>query len=190
MGAGLVVLISLILGVRLVREGPLPQSAVPPPPDARAPGASGPAPDISGLTPRQQFERLYSRAMEAAARGDSAALLRLTDHALVAYARLDSVDADARYHAAVLYAHAGGYDRALALADTILLAHPGHLLTFLIRGTVAELRGDEAALRRAQQEFLAAWAEAERRPRVEYLDHRQVLDEFHRAASAARGSRR
>ena len=151
---------------------------------------TGPAPDISTISPREGFDRLFNRVMTAAEAGDSATVIRFTDHALGAYAQLDSVDADARYHAAVLRAQVGQYPQALALADTILADAPQHLLGFVIRGTVAELTRDQAALDRAQADFLAAWAKDPKRDRPEYLDHQVVLDGFHAAAEAARNKAR
>ena len=71
---------------------------------------------------------------------------------------LDSVDADARYHAAVLWLHVrGDTAAALRLADTILAEHPKHLFGFLVRATAGRLAGDERLLRRATADFLAAW---------------------------------
>jgi hypothetical protein len=145
-------------------------------------GLAGPAPDISTLSPRQSFDRLFNRVMAAAEQGDSATVVRFTAHGLSAYGQLDSVDADARYHAAVLYAQVGQYPEALALADTILANDSGHLLGFLIRGTVAELQQDQSALATARQGFLAAWTRDSRRDRAEYLDHQAAIDEFRKAA--------
>ena len=51
-----------------------------------------------------------------------------------AYAQLDTVDADARYHAAVLHCRSGDAAAALALADTILAESPGHLFGYIVRG--------------------------------------------------------
>ena len=86
---------------------------------------SGGAPDISQLTPRERFDRLFNRIMQAAEQGDTAQVRRFTPMALGAYAQLDSFDADARYHAAVLYLQTGDANAAAALADTILAQSPG-----------------------------------------------------------------
>jgi hypothetical protein len=112
--------------------------------------------------------------------------MRLSQHALEAYRQVDSLDADAWYHAAVLHAQVGGYDAALALADTILARAPKHLLGHLIRGTVAQLRGDRAALAAAHRGFLEAWAAEPATGRAEYLDHQQLLQDFRREAETAR----
>src|SRR2546423_1717293 len=54
--------------------------------------AAGPAPDISQMSPRERFDRLFNRIMQAAQQGDSAQVQRFTPMALGAYAQLDSVD--------------------------------------------------------------------------------------------------
>ncbi len=66
-----------------------------------------------------------------------------------------AVDADARYHAAVLHLQVGDFAPALALADTILTESPGHLFGYLIRGTAARLQNNPAAQARAEREFLS-----------------------------------
>src|SRR5687767_501714 len=48
--------------------------------------ATGPAPDISAMTPAERFIRLNNRVMEAAGRGDSATVVNFTPMALGAYA--------------------------------------------------------------------------------------------------------
>lgn len=182
--ASVVVVVAAALTVRAIRgpEPTLPNMV------GAAPGTTGPAPDISDLSPRQRFDRLFDRVMIAAGQGDTATVLSFTDHAMFAYAQLDSVDADARYHAAVLATQIGRYDAALALADTILTTVPDHLLGFLIRGTVAEVAGDGALLRKAREDFLRAWSRAEQSPRGEYQDHRSILEDFRLQAEASRSN--
>ena len=59
------------------------------------------------MTPRERFDRLFNRIMEAGQQGDTAQVARFTPMALGAYAQLDTFDADARYHAAVLHLQVG-----------------------------------------------------------------------------------
>jgi hypothetical protein len=141
-------------------------------------GPAGPAPDISAMTPRERFDRLYDRIMRAAARSDSAEVRRFTPMALGAYQQLDARDADARYHAAMLHTQVGEFPAALALADTILAETPGHLFGYLVRGEVAELRNDTAGRAQAHRDFLKHYDGESRAGRVEYLEHKPVLDEF------------
>jgi hypothetical protein len=145
---------------------------------------AGAAPDISQMSPRERFDRLFNRIMQAAERGDSAQVERFTPMALGAYAQLDSVDIDARYHAAVLRIQSGDPAGALALADTIQTESPGHLFIYLIRGTAAEARGDTAASARAAQDFLAHYDAEMAAKRPEYLEHRPALEEFKHQADS------
>ncbi len=141
-------------------------------------GLSGPAPDISAMTPRERFDRLYDRIMRAAGIGDSAEVQRFTPMALGAYQQLEARDIDARYHAAMLHAQVRQWPAALALADTILAESPGHLFAYVIRGEVARARNDSRLLAQAQRDFRANYDSALRSKRVEYLEHKPVIDEF------------
>lgn len=161
----------------------LARPAAPAPAAPAAPGGfEGPAPDISTLSARDGFDRLFNRVMAAAEQGDTATATRFAAHALAAYTQLDSVDLDARYHAAAMHAQVGQYAEALALADTMAAQVPGHLLAWVIRGSVAELRSDPAALADARRGFLAAWDADPKRDRPEYLDHQKALDDFRASA--------
>ncbi len=148
-------------------------------------GPSGPAPDISAMTPRERFDRLFNRIMQAAERRDSAEVERFTPMALGAYAQLDSRDADARYHAAVLHMQVGSLTAARALADTILAEFPRHLFGYIVRGEVAKLQRAEAPLTQARREFLSQYASEIATKRVEYLEHQPVVDEFKKEAESA-----
>ncbi|HKU62153.1 MAG TPA: zinc ribbon domain-containing protein [Gemmatimonadales bacterium] len=167
---------------RVERDQPapaIPQMANPGAGGAEASGTpSGPAPDISQMSPRERFDRLFNRIMEAAQRGDSAQVLRFTPMALGAYTQLDTIDADARYHAAVLRLQTGDLAGARALADTILRQHPGHLLGYVVLGSAAELAGDSAAAERARRDFASHYAAESAAGRPEYRDHAPVIEEF------------
>ncbi len=187
-----VVLVGAII-FRVTRGAPQPVA-----PDMANPGASssqatspggggnaaGAAPDISQMSPRERFDRLFNRVMAAAEQGDSAQVERFTPMALGAYSQLDSVDIDARYHAAVLRIQSGDPAGALALADTIQAESPGHLFGYLIRGTAAQVRGDTAAQARARRDFLAHYDAEMKANRPEYLEHRPALDEFKHQADS------
>lgn len=141
-------------------------------------GLTGPAPDISAMTPRERFDRLYNRIMQASERSDSAEVERFTPMALGAYRQLETRDADARYHAAVLQLQVGNFPAARALADTIIRESPGHLFGYVVRGTAARLQNDPATLAQARRGFLSHYEAETRASRAEYVDHRPVLDEF------------
>ena len=131
------------------------------------------------MTPRERFDRLYNRIMRSAEGGDLAEARQFAPMAFAAYGQLDSIDADARYHVAVLYLHiSDDAEAALRLADSIGVLLPRHLFATLIRGTVARQRSDGPALRKAETAFLADWEGELAAGRPEYGDHRTMLDEF------------
>jgi hypothetical protein len=143
------------------------------------------APDISGMSPRERFDRLFNRIMQAAEQGESAQVAQFTPMALGAYDQLEVRDVDARYHAAVIHLQAGDIAPALALSDTILAESPGHLFGYVIRGTAARIQGNAAAESKAQREFLAHYPAESASKRVEYQEHKPVLDEFKGEAEKA-----
>jgi hypothetical protein len=147
-------------------------------------GPAGTPPDISQMSPRERFDRLFNRVMQAAQQGDTAQVVRFTPMALGAYGQLDSMDADARYHAAVLRMQVGDMAGALALADTILAQNPGHLFGYLIRGTVAGLQNDTPRRQQAERDFRAHFAAESAAGRQEYQEHQPVIDEFKQSADS------
>ena len=154
-------------------------------------GAGGPSgvtaaspPDISALSPRERFDRLFNRVMAAAENGDSGEVRRFLPMARMAYEQLPALDPDARYHMAMLHLQGGEAAAALAQADTIGRTAPKHLFAPLIREAEAVKRGDAAAAAAARQAFLAAYDAEIALERPEYGDHRGALERF-RGASAA-----
>jgi hypothetical protein len=143
------------------------------------------APDISSMSPRERFDRLFNRIMQAAERGEAAEIERFTPMALGAYEQLDNRDVDARYHAAVIHLQSGGIPQARALADTILRESPGHLFGYIIRGTAAGMANDSAGQRRAQQGFLTHYPAQMAANRVEYLEHKPMVEEYKLEAEKA-----
>lgn len=138
------------------------------------------------MSPRERFDRLYNRVMRAAEQGDSGTVARFSPMAFLAYGQLDTVDADARYHAAVLRLHVqGDTGAALRLADTIQMSNPRHLFAFLVRGTAARLIGNDRLLGRANADYLAAWDPEMQAGRPEYRDHQAMLEQFREMARRA-----
>jgi hypothetical protein len=181
-GAALVGLLAVLL-VMLSREPSRPAVAEAVDAPAEAP------PDISNMSPQERFNRLYNRVMQAAQSGDEATVTRFTPMALMAYAQLDTIDADARYHAALLKVHTGDVEASRVLADTILTRNPGHLFGYVIQGTVARFRKDEKALDQAYSGFLKHYDAEMRAGRPEYQEHRTSLEDFRKAALEAGGGR-
>ncbi|HEX5004193.1 MAG TPA: hypothetical protein VFV65_02700 [Gemmatimonadales bacterium] len=176
--------VTAVGAVLLLVRGGAPAPVVPamsnPGGEARAAGPIA-APDT--LTPRVRFEQLFDRLMRAGAEGDSSTVAALAPTAVAAYARLDRVDADARFHAGLIALQIGNLAGAEALADTIEAGAPGHLFPPILRGAAARLDGDTAGFRRALAEFRQrAATELARADRPEYLEHRQLLTEVQQAS--------
>lgn len=178
-GVALAGLLAVLL-IMVVRESPAaagtPVAALAVPQTADAP------PDISNMSPRDRFNSLYNRVMRAAQSGDQATVSRFTPMALMAYAQLDTIDSDARYHAALLKVHTGNPEASRALGDTILAQDPGHLFGYVVRGTVARFRRDDKELGRAYGGFLKQYDREIERARPEYGEHQSSLNDFRKAA--------
>ena len=151
-------------------------------------GAPVAAPDISGMTPREQFDRLYDRVMTSAQGSDTATVIRFWPMASGAYEQLpDSArDADARFHMADLHMLVGQFPAATALADTILAGSRDNLLGYYVHALVAEFQGDSVEARRARASFLAKFPAQIDRPLPEYTHHRVMLDQYRQALGGAR----
>jgi len=160
-------------------------------PDAEVAGVSGGGdapPDISNMSPRERFNRLYNRVMQAAQSGDEATVSRFTPMALMAYGQLDTIDADARYHAALLRVHTGDVTASRALGDSILAQTPGHLFGYMIQGTVARFQKDQKSLSRAYAAFLKQYDSEIKLGRPEYSEHQTSLQDFRKAALDGTGA--
>ena len=152
-----------------------------------APPLAQRAPDISNMSPRERFDRLWDRVVRAAESGDSVTVIQFAPMALGAYSMLTpaETDADARYHAATIQLVIGDFPAVLAIADTLAANAPGHLLADVLRGEVADRRNDVAALTRSYRDFLAHDEAEQRAGRTEYAEHKPVLDDFRTRARAS-----
>lgn len=181
---------ALALGVLLVvligRES---RAAAPPAeigPAGVGVGSEGTPPDISAMSPRERFDRLYNRVMRAAESGDDATAAQFTPMALLAYSQLGATDPDARYHVAMLLMHTGQTSAAAAVADSVRRETPGHLFGFLLQGTLARWSKDSVALAKAYRGFLGRYDVELATDKPEYKEHQRGLSEFRSAALAAK----
>jgi hypothetical protein len=152
-----------------------------PQPPAADPGTGGADPtaiDLSTMTPRERFDRLYDRVMRAAERGDAATVGQFSPMALAAYEQLTDRDIDARYHAAMIRLHTDDVAGAAALADTIRAEAASHLFSYVIHATLARQRGDSVRLREEEAGFLAAYEGEMAAGRDEYTQHRFIIDQM------------
>lgn len=148
-------------------------------PTVGAPAAGGGAPpDISAMSPKERFDRLYNRVMAASESGDEATVNQFLPMATMAFQQLDTVDADARYHLAMMQMHTGQAAGAAAQADSIILATPSHLFGFMIRGTVARWQKDDAVRAGAERDFMAHYDAETAAKRPEYTEHARALQQF------------
>jgi hypothetical protein len=160
---------------------------------AEAPFAGGAgggvAPDISNMTPRERFDRLFDRVMRAAESGDAGTVEQFSPMALSAYSMLEpaDLDNDARYDAALIRLHTGDVDGAAALADTILKRQPGHLFGIILHGTIARFRKDDPALTQSYRDYLAHYDVETKAKRPEYEKHARSIAQFLADARAATG---
>ena len=175
-GAALGAVVLFALGFLTGREARGPAA----PADAEVPGASTAVtpPDISNMSPRERFDRLYDRVMRASTSGDGTTMQQFAPMAIAAYGMLDSVDIDAQYDVALLKLHTGDIAGARALGDSIVRKAPTHLFGQMLRATIARFQGDSAEARSAQAAFLRNYPEEMRRGRPEYEKHRSAIEAF------------
>lgn len=178
-----------VLAALFLRESGTPAGGPAADPGLGAPAAPGTPPDISNLSPRERFDRLYNRVMEASERGDGATVTQFSPMALQAYGMLGQYDDDARYHAAMINFGTGNLAAAAALADTILAGNPDHLLGWVIRGAVAKQQQDKTGIAGARKAFLAHYDAEWKKGLSEYQDHRQILDNYKAEATAGQGGK-
>lgn len=141
---------------------------------------TGPVPDISKLTPKQQFVHLVDRVNRWLEKGDTVCVVTFTPMALNAYANLTGTDrdVDAQYHAAMLQAQVGMFDNARALADSIMTKAPDNLFGYYVRAATAEFAGDSANAKAARADFRAHFDAEMKKNRPEYAEHRPFLEQY------------
>jgi hypothetical protein len=141
-------------------------------------------PDISQMTPRERFDRLFARVMDAGAQQDSAVVMDFTPMALGAYNQLEVFDQQARYRAALIRLQVGEFQGAAALADTILADTPHHLLGLVVAGTAASFQGDTNGLGEVYREFLDHYDTQLAAGYPEYTAEQAMIESFREAALA------
>ncbi len=144
------------------------------------------APDISNMSPEERASRLFNRIMLYSEQGKMDSARFFAPMAIQAYEMIGPVDAHARYDIGVISAATGDIPRARAEADTILAAHPDHLLGLVLAMRAADLSKDPAASARYRKRLVAA-APAGRTSLKEYAEHsRDIDDALARAAAASK----
>ncbi len=167
-GLALAGLIAILLIPRLDRDEPAAAAIAPVQGDPTGV-------DLSSMTPRQAADRLFNRVMTSVAAGDSAQARAFLPMAIGAYARVQDLDLDGRYHLAVLHLVGQDPGSARAEADAILAADPNHLFGLFSAAQAELARGDSAAARQFFAEFLGAYDEEIERGLSGYQDHANAL---------------
>jgi hypothetical protein len=143
--------------------------------------------DLSMMTPQQQADSLFNRVMWAHQSGDYAEVSTFGPRAIEAYGGLGQLSNDARYNVGVLYSVSGPMEMALVHADSLEIGVPGHLFSALLRGGVARVQGDTAALHSAYRAFLESYDSEMESGRTEYQDHATSVEGFLTEARSAIG---
>lgn len=140
----------------------------------------GTPPDLSKLSPQEQFLRLSDRIETSVQSGDTATVVRFFPMMEQAFTNLPTADRnnDLRFHLALLRAQVGHFPGAVAQVDTIVAGAKNHLLVDYLRALIADYQGNVAAGRAARLAFRQHFDAEIAQKRPEYLAHRTLLDEF------------
>lgn len=179
-GLALLALIAVVLVPRLGGRGEQAAAVQPPFAPASAPGTGGPvgnpgAVDLSSMSPREAADRLFNRVMTAVSTGDTTQARQFVPMAVMAYQRVDSLDADGRYHLATLQLVAGDYAAARAQADTLLAGSPTHLFGLFSAAQAESSLGNAAAAKALFRRFLQSYDAEVAKKLPEYEEHSQAL---------------
>jgi len=184
-GLALVALLAVVLVPRLGGNGEQPAPAQPGPlaqqqaPFAggagAAPGGNPGAVDLSSMSPREAADRLFNRVMTAVSSGDTAQARQFVPMAIMAYQRVDTLDADGRYHLAALQLVAGDFAAARAEADTLMQRDPTHLFGLFTAAQAEGSRGNMDQARQLFGRFLRSYDAEVAKKLPEYEEHSQAL---------------
>ncbi len=143
-----------------------------------------PAPDISAMTPREQADALFTRIMNASRIHDTAQIRFFRPMAIGAFALLDSLDLDARYHLGLIHVMTDDLPAARAQRDTLLQEAPRHLLGLQLSYAIAQRAADTTQMRTVLRDFLDAYGPESASGRPEYADHAATLQNLRQGALA------
>lgn len=149
------------------------------------PAGSGPAPDISAMSPAERADRLFNRIMALHQRNQPDSVQFFAPMALAAYQMIGTLDADQRYHLGRIGEITGVAGLARAQADSILQRDPNHLLGLVLASSAARLARSDAEARGFDQRLLQAQRSELGKNLPEYRHHEDDI-----VTAIARGSRR
>lgn len=103
-------------------------------------------PDLTKMTPNEQAQRLYNRAMEAVESGKPDTVVSFfATMAVAAHGMIEKMTLDERYHLGRLAELAKDAPGMRAQADTMLADNQSNLLGLVLGARAARLAGDKAA---------------------------------------------
>ncbi len=181
---------ALLLGLVLVIAYPVygPGRADVPPPAAVGPvggTAAGPRPpDLTTMTPREAADRLFERVMTAASADNSTEVVQFLPMAIAAYGLVETLDADGRFHLALLHLTGQFNTEALEGAEEILSEQPNHLFGLATAGDASLALGDSASAREYYRRWSDAYETEMAKNLAEYQDHPGVFPEMQATAEA------
>lgn len=187
-GLTLVALVAVLLFPRLSGDGegdtePFFTGPVAPAGDARSV-------DIGAMTPREQADRLFDRVMRELSAGDTAQARAFLPMALDAHGQVEELDADLRYHLAVLHLFSGNPEIALAQSDTILQSDSSHVFGLYGAARAEQDLGDGATAERLYERLLEVYSTEVERDLPEYQMHAPALPAMRAEAEAYLNGRR
>ncbi len=156
------------------------------PPAAPAAGAS--SVDLSTMTPREAADRLFNRVMTAAEAGDADEVRNFLPMAIRAHEIVNDLDADGKFHLALLKLRGSLTEDALASAEEILEEQPDHLLGLAGAADASLALGDSSSARVFYQRWLDVYDSEMAKDLSEYRDHGEYLRTTRGTAQALLGS--
>jgi tetratricopeptide (TPR) repeat protein len=173
--AALVVILILLIPERAERAGPI---------RAVDPGAGAPVGPPMGFTGdmRIDADRLFNRVMAAAEQRRMEEVNQFLPMAIQAYEAVPDLDHDGLFHLAILYQTAGSHGMAQSTAEEILRDSPNHVLALGVAGSSAAEVGDSDTATAYFRRLVEGYPTEIGRPLAEYMDHRTMLEEYHRIA--------
>lgn len=150
------------------------------PTDTAAVNAPGAPPDLSNMTPHDQFIRLSDRVETSMEAGDTATVIKFFPMVEGAFANMTPAerDIDSRFHLALLRAQVGQFPGAKAQIDTIVASAPNHLFASYLNALIGDFKHDSAGARAARLAFRKHFDQELAANRPEYEAHRSLLDDF------------
>jgi len=179
-----------IAAVALVGVAVMVVTSWPSAPDDPAPAATtGGAPALMPppaapppiQSPRAVADQLFNRAMMAHETGQAQQAATLLPQSIMAYQRLEPLDADGLFHLSMLQLAVGDAGAARATADRILAAAPNHLLGLAAAAQASEQSAPNEA-KGFWQRYLDAYDEQQGRA-PEYAHHERMFPMLNKHAS-------